>query len=600
MASLFCVAIWCFAGCAQIPRERQPEAKVIDPAPDPVVAARIVRAAPPRKADPVENILPPKSPVTAAVPSVLTEDTMYKLLVAEFAGRRGALDLSVANYLDLARETRHPELARRATTIAVFSRDNEAALEAAQIWAEAAPDDMEARQLIVAMHVRAGDVDKALANLEEMLARDPDSADQNLRMVTNFLSREEEKETALQVMQRLVDTHPDNTAALLAYATLAIRANQLPRARAAMDRLVATGEIDAMVALSYLSVLQQQGEQASAISWLEQVLADRPDNFELRLIYARLLADARKYEQAYDQFVKLSQAQPEHADVLFTLGLISLQLNRVDEASGHFTKLVGQGQGYLDQAHFYLGQIAESRNATDEALQHYRRVHENLDSIDSFLEAQLRIAFLLARNQQLNEARAQLHGVRPRNEAQHVQLLLAEGEILSEHDRYQEAMAVYDAALEESYNKNLLYARAMLAEKIDRIDILEADLRTIIAREPEDAEALNALGFTLADRTDRYQEAYQLIARALQLDDSKFHILDSMGWVLYRMGRLQEAVDYLKKAHTLRNDPEVAAHLGEVLWVMGDKDGARNVLDSALQATPDDRKLLDVIERLRR
>ena len=159
-------------------------------------------------------------------------------------------------------------------------------------------------------------------------------------------------------------------------------------------------------------------------------------------------------------------------------------------------------------------------------------------------------------------------------------------------------MTVYDRALEEyAGNADLLYARAMLAEKLDRLDILERDLRAILGTEPDHAEALNALGFTLADRTDRYDEALVLLERAIELKPDDYYVIDSMGWVLYRVGRLEEAIQYLRRAFALSEDPEVAAHLGEVLWVMGRKAAAREIWDTALQTTPDDANLLEVIKR---
>lgn len=591
---LLCVALAGFAGCASTP-----------PAPATVAAPPSATksaggAAPATaKRSMAKQQTKAKPRAVAASSSVLSEEQTYKVLVAEFAVRRGAPAIAVTNYLEVARETKHPELARRAVTLAVFARDNEAALEAAEIWAKAKPDDMDARQIIVAMQVRAGHADRALASLEDLLARDPDHAELHLRALTNLFSREQDPEVALAVLRRLADRRPEYTPAQLAFALLAVRANQLPEARAVMERLLASGQMDAAVAQSYLLVLQQQGDTAGALAWLKEVLDRRPDDFELRLMYARLLADVRRFDDAFGQFELLLQAQPEQSDVIFALGLLSLQAERVEAAAGYFDRLLALNRGYTDQAHFYLGQIAESRQASAAAMQHYRRVQDTFATADSYLDAQIRIAVLLAHGGQIDEARARLHGMRPHNEGQRVQLALAEGELLADHQRPEDAMAVYDAALDERYDKNLLYARAMLAEKIDRLDILEADLRAIIAREPDDVEALNALGYTLADRTNRFQEAYQLITRALQLDDSKFHILDSMGWVLFRMGRLDEAANYLKKAQELRNDPEVAVHLGEVLRAMGDKDGARAVLDQALRATPDDRKLLDAIERLR-
>jgi tetratricopeptide (TPR) repeat protein len=158
-------------------------------------------------------------------------------------------------------------------------------------------------------------------------------------------------------------------------------------------------------------------------------------------------------------------------------------------------------------------------------------------------------------------------------------------------------MEVYNAALENGYNSELLYSRAMLAEKMGQLQLLETDLRAILEQEPDNAQALNALGYTLADRTARYDEAYHLIRRALELSPEDFYILDSMGWVLYRLGRLDEAIDFLQRARAIRDDAEVAAHLAEVLWVKGEKDAARDVWESAVKTTPNHPLLLDIIER---
>ena len=247
-----------------------------------------------------------------------------------------------------------------------------------------------------------------------------------------------------------------------------------------------------------------------------------------------------------------------------------------------------------DDATFYLAQIAESREQVSDALDLYRAVEKG----SNHFQSQIRIALILSSRDEIVDARAHLHAIVPENDEQKLHLVQAEGEILAQHERFDDAMAVYDRALVDHYDMELLYTRAMLAEKIGQLDVLEEDLRAILEREPENAQALNALGYTLADHTDRYEEAHELIERALALNPDDFYILDSMGWVLYRLGRLGEAIEYLKRAREIKDDPEVAAHLGEVLWVMGDKDAARDIWDSALKDTPDDQRLLDVIERL--
>jgi tetratricopeptide (TPR) repeat protein len=217
----------------------------------------------------------------------------------------------------------------------------------------------------------------------------------------------------------------------------------------------------------------------------------------------------------------------------------------------------------------------------------------------NYFGAQMRIALVKAVKGRADEAIAFLDKVVPEDDEQRFSLARAKGEILTDKNRYADAMQVYDAALAKGeFHSDLLYTRAMLAERMGRVDVLEKDLRTILAREPDNAQALNALGYTLADSTQRYDEALTLISRALELSPKDFYVLDSMGWVLYRLGRFDEAIGYLHKAREMRNDPEVAAHLGEVLWAKGDRDAARKTWDAALRTTPTDKKLLEVIKRL--
>jgi tetratricopeptide (TPR) repeat protein len=217
---------------------------------------------------------------------------------------------------------------------------------------------------------------------------------------------------------------------------------------------------------------------------------------------------------------------------------------------------------------------------------------------ENHFDAEVRLGLLKAKTGDVEGARTYLKKIQTNNAKESTILIQAEAELLIDEQRYGDAMDVYNRALEgTAYNADLLYSRAMLAEKMDHIDILEKDLLRIITREPNHAQALNALGYTLADHTDRYQEAYGYIERALTLNPKDFYILDSMGWVLYRMGRLEQAKDYLRQAMELREDPEIAAHLVEVLWVTGQVEEAKKVWETALQTTPGDARLLDVIER---
>lgn len=549
--------------------------------------APVAAGAPLAEADLIELDVPPMSA------EAIEADPLYQLLVAEFAGQRGELGLAVDAYLALARGSRDPRLAERATKVAVFGRDNAAALEAALLWAERATDDTEARQIAAAMYIRRGDADAALAQLEPVLGAAPSKDGMKLRMIANLLGREEDRLTALAVMEKLLEGRQHDPDALVAYALLAMRAEQLDKARAAMEQLVTQADVSANMAMAYMAVLQKQGLLPEALGFLEQALARTPEEFGLRLLYARLLAESGRFEDARAQFQRLHRQAPDNSDVVYALGLLNLQTNRTDEAEEDFERLAEVAER-SDDARFYLGQIEEARKNPAAALAHYAAVEDGPNRF----QARLRMAILRAADGQLDEARATLMTVEPESEDERAQLVMVEAEMLAGQGRLPEAMAVYDRALETQFDATLMYNRAMLADRMGRLDILEADLREILRRDPKNAQAMNALGYTLADRTARFDEAYQLIKGALELSPNDFYILDSMGWVLYRLGRLEEAVTHLEKARALRNDPEVAAHLGEVLWVMGRQQDARKVWESALELHPRDEKILDAIERL--
>ncbi|MGB1879615.1 MAG: tetratricopeptide repeat protein [Gammaproteobacteria bacterium] len=533
---------------------------------------------------------PPRAPP----PFEYEDDALYRLLMAEFAGQRGYLEEATSQYLALATTLRDAELAERATRIAVFSRDDAAALAAGKVWVELAPDDSDARQILAAMYVRHGDADAALAELQTLLTQDDGESSNRLRMIATLLGREQDRDTALSVLGRLVELHDDDNDALLAYAALAIRAERLEEARTALTRIAERGELSTSVAMAYLAVLQKQERVSEALEWLNQMLASNPQQFGLRLIYARMLAEANRYEEARLQFGILVEEEPDNTDVILALGLLNLQAGRNADAIANFERLLVLDTR-VDEAHFYLGQIAEARQEREAAVEHYQAIEGG----GNYFAAQLRKALVLSLMGQVDEASTVLDRLTPEDDEQRVDIVRAKCEILIEGGRLDQAMATYDAELQDgAFHSELLYARAMLADKMGAIEVLERDLRTIIEQEPENAQALNALGYTLADRTARYEEALELIKRALKLSPDDFYILDSMGWVLYRLQRFDEAIEYLEQARALRNDPEVAAHLGEVLWIKGERDAARDVWETALRDTPNDKKLLDVIKRL--
>ncbi len=530
-------------------------------------------------------------PVRPKIP--LTEELLFKLLMAEFAGHRGLLDVSVENYLDLARTTRDHRIVERAARIAVYARDDAAALAAARLWVELDPRNPDPHQLLAVMKLRSGDLEQAASHLQDIFAYSAGQVDEKLWMIANLLGSEKDKEAVLGVMEKLVASQNNSPGAMYAFAHVAAKLEDLERSRELLEDTLALAPDNDNVALSYISILQRLGREQEALAWLEQELAQREENdFNLRMAYARLLMEFRQFDKALGQFELLVVREPENTDVLYALGLLYLQGNRLDDSAALFKRL-SEREYLTDTANYYLGRIAEEKRLYDEAGAWYQGVHKG----EHYFDAQIRLAMLLARKGEVEEARSHLSSIRAQSEQQALVIVQAEGELLLQAERYEEAIAVYTAALEGEYDADLLYARAMAAEKIGKLELLEADLRTILRHEPDHAQALNALGYTLADATNRHSEAYELIKKALELRPSDFYILDSMGWVLYRLGRLDEAIEYLRKALNIRQDPEIAAHLGEVLWVRGEREQAKEVWEAALKQTPEDTRLLDVIER---
>ena len=528
---------------------------------------------------------------TETVGREFTKGELYRLLVAEFAAKRGDLPRAVRDYIAVASDSRDPEVAERAVRLAMNSGDEEGSLAAARVWTSISPRDIQAAQVYGALLMRAGEIQQAVAQFESIVVTN--GPEVGFDTVSEVLSRERDKKSAMRVMQQLTASYETNPYALFAFAKVAARAGELEQAKVLLEQLLDIVPDHEGGIVIYARLLQQEGNITAALERLTLALESHRDSQLVRMTYARLLVDAKHFDAAIQQFEVLTEQASDSMDVRYALGLLLLQTNHPEKAKAHFRFLTTSADRRIT-AYYYLGQIAEISDDLGEALSSYVKV----DRGEYFLNAQIRIAVILARQGDIDKAREHLQSLRSKDPAQSTRIYRAEAEILSRHDRLEDSLSVYDHAIEERPdNVDLLYARAMLAEKLDRLDILERDLRTILTNEPDNADALNALGFTLADRTNRYDEALKLLERALELKPDDYYVIDSMGWVLYRMGRLEEAVEFLQRAFMLSNDPEVAAHLGEVLWVMGRKDAARKIWDSALQTTPDDEMLLEVINR---
>lgn len=554
---------------------------------------------PPLVAEPARTGEPVPDPAQGAgeLPEIeLSGPLLYQILEAEMALQRQHFGLGIDRYAELARTTRDPRFAERSAQAALFTQQDEAALEAARLWAELAPDRSEAHQAMVVAAVRNGSLDEAMAHMEELLASRDGLPDERFEVMANLLSREHDVHHAFELMEQFVSERHDNASALYAYAHLAVRAGQLNKALPAVDRALELrpGWYNA-IALRVRIMLLSNGA-AEALDYLADAVRKFPDDAELRTVYARSLVEAERFEEALAQYGALDELGAASAESWLAMGMIYLQTDRIDEAE-EMLRRAQEARGGQD-IQFYLGWIAERRNDIPQAIAHYSSLSP--DSPNHF-EARVRIAVLTAEGGDLASARRQLHELNAADPERRKRLYQVESELLRRAARPADAMQVLNLALEEfPTDFNLLYARALIAETMGMLDLLERDLREIIDRDPDHVDALNALGYTLADRTDRFREAYEYISRALELRPDNNAILDSMGWVLYRLGNYEEAIRYLRRSLEMKLDHEVAAHLGEVLWVSGEREEAIAVWERALEEFPEEEILRETMQRFGR
>ena len=524
----------------------------------------------------------------------ISSELLYSLLVAEIALKRGDLDVAVVNYMQAARDTHDVEVVRRATRIAEFSQSNEQALEGAKLWVSIDPKSREARQALVVMLLNAGQLDEATAQLSILIENAGEEQGPALMQLVAQLSRERDQESALKLMEMSVAKEGDNPYVYFANAHLNMRFNRFTPAISSVDQALRlkSGWLEAIALRA--RILQLENKTQEAISYYEQeIKKGEADVISLRISFARLLMDVREQDKALEQYVILSELQPENNDLAYAAGLLSLQAAKIDEAEKYFVRLRSSKERVIE-ANYYLGQVEESRDNVDKAIDWYSKVTHG----ELYIDAQTRMAALLSKQGLHDKAILKVRSIKVYNSRDKLKLYLLEGDVMLEAGRHQEAFDIYDRALLDMPDEsNLLYARALSAEKINRLDILESDLRLILSNEPNNVQALNALGYTLADKTERYEEALRYIKRALALEPKDAAVVDSMGWVQYRMGNHQEALAYLKNAMAIIGDVEIAAHFGEVLWVTNNKEEAINVWDQALKQSPNNKMILDVMRR---
>ena len=532
------------------------------------------------------------TPEKPTVYSSFSEDTLYSLLSAELAGQRNRLDIALDNYVTQAINTQDPGVSERAFRIAEYLGADQAALDTSLIWVKNAPDDIEAQRAAAIQLARNGRYDESLVYMEKVLQAKGDTHFDFLALAA--IETDVDTRAGLQKsFDSLLAKHPDNGQLIFGKALLMQQDGDAEGALKLLEKNPPqNGEVAPILLRARLLQSLNRGDEVLPL--LKKSVSQYPDDKRLGLTYARTLVEQNRMAEAKVQFASLVEQYPEDDELRFSLALVCLEGKSWDEAEGYLQELI-ERDSHVDSAHLNLGRIAEERNDPEGALVEYALVGPGSE----YLPAQLRQADILISHGRGAEASKKLASARGAQPDYAIQLYLIEAETLAANNQTDRAWSTLQQALKQYPDDlNLLYSRAMLAEKRNDLDQMERDLRAIIKREPDNAMALNALGYTLSDRTTRYTEAKALIQQAYDLNPDDPAVLDSLGWVNYRLGNLDEAERLLRQALERFPDQEVAAHLGEVLWANGKQREAKKIWGTFLKENPDSPILRKTILRL--
>jgi tetratricopeptide (TPR) repeat protein len=534
----------------------------------------------------------------------LTAELFYRLMVADVAAQRGEGALAAREFLAIARETRDPGIARRATEVALAARVHPTAVEAATLWLQLEPGSERAQRILAALKATTG----SLAEVREPLQR----------LVADAANGGANTADALMQLGRLLASQKDRVGVYKLVIDLAAPYAQMPEAHFAVAQAAlgtglgddeitrrAYAEVDRALelrpgwdrAVLLRAQLLSRRSPQEATDWLRKFADEHPEARSVRTAFAQSLLEQRKYADARAVFQKLLDEDPSALDMQYAVALVSMQMRDYAAAEKNLQALKAAGFGEPGQVQSLLAQVSEEQKRYEEAIDRYREVDEG----DRWWGAQMKIATLLGKLGRVDEARKFLDDLPDSDPQQQIQVRQAEAQVLREAGRNVEAFDLLDEGLKANPdNQDLMYDLAMVAEKLDRLEVAEKNLRRLIELAPDSAHALNALGYTLVDRTDRVREGLALIERAIKLAPNDPFILDSLGWAHFRLGNLDESEKALRRALAERQDPEIAAHLGEVLWTRGQRDEARQVWQMQLKDTPENPLILETIRRLQR
>ncbi len=528
-------------------------------------------------------------PETAHVP--VNTELLYELLAAEIAGQRGQFEYALASYLKAVAWSGDSKIAERATQIALFLKDFDKAEQAVSVWVANDPDDETARKAAFLVYLNLNDNENALVHIRAWL--NLTQTDFESKTVDLAKLMDKGSSTRLQIMENLAGIYGENADFLYAYSILALSKGDQNLALDKVNEALAIRDEWDKARLLKARILLKNEDTERVNASLRDLIDEYPNDFQVRYLYSQFLVKKGDYELARSELEQVVERGPEFHDAVFALAGLNLQLGDQKAAKTLFMRLVDVPL-WSKQSYLFLGRIESSAENYDLALEWFDRISAGPLEVDAGLSAVL----VLVKLGRIDEASRRLSGLRLRFPGESIRFLLLEADILSRKKQFIQAKSLLDKALMKNPEQSdLLYSRALVAEKMNRLDILEADLKTILKNNPDDVNALNALGYSLVDRTQRFAEASGYIERAIELSPNDPVIIDSFGWLQFKLGNHEEALKYLNRAFQKNPDPEIAAHLGEVFWVMGRFSEARKTWREAMDKNPQSEYLLKILRK---
>ncbi len=571
---LFSVIILIFLnGCASSPEIPSAEEEVLEPV----------------------KIAEPKEKTQASeAKTAIDPDVMYMLMAAELAGQRGQYAIALEGYMEAAKRAKDPRFAERAAKIAMYMKDSKKTDEAVSLWLRQDPANPTARKIAALSALRTGKKQAAVDHLDAVLKADPAGFEKTALELANVLQNDGKSDFFYEVLDTLAVKNPDQAVVYFVQSLLAMemKDNALAEKKVQQALNIQPDWDKALIFQAQIALFS--GDLTKAKTLLKKATVKYPENDKLKKLLAQVLIKATEYEAAGEVYQGIVQANPKDAESQIALALVYLQLDREGKAEDIFKQLLDQPE-WQSQAGFYLGKIEEKRGHTQKALAWFDKVSEGPLVFESAISA----VSLLVKDKKFDEANTRLSLLSSQFPKQKLRIILMQAGLYGQQQHYEKGYQLLtDALAGQPDQRDLLYTRALMAERINKPDVLEADLKKILAKNPNDAEALNALGYSLLDNASRYADAEKYLQQALKLQPNEAVIMDSFGWLQFKQGKLAQALDYLERAYAKQPESEIAAHLAEVLWALGRKEEARKAFNTAIKKAPEDEYLLDFQKRI--